>query len=360
MEYVRKISNLTTFLYETNPSSDSIARFLVLDTFSPFEPSGLLLGLLQSNGSIKATGNFGVSEGIRNEVVAIANGPLSPFSQSMQKDKVLSLHGLGDLLPHSSKEIRMEGHLSGLDYSLAWPIHYLGVGLLFFSEEIALDSLDELFFRSVGGMLALHHTYTKTLSDFTEGVGLAGPAGPQGTTGAAGPQGTTGAAGPQGTTGTTGATGATGTTGTTGEAGPQGTTGTTGATGATGTTGTTGEAGPQGTTGATGTTGTTGEAGPQGTTGTTGAVGTTGATGATGPAAVSASSKNQPLMAESKELTSRQKIILSEIRRGKTNETIALSLNFSSSLIRQETMEIYRKMGVSGRKELMEMDNNEE
>ncbi|HUW88270.1 MAG TPA: helix-turn-helix transcriptional regulator [Candidatus Paceibacterota bacterium] len=327
MEYVRKISNLTTFLYETNPSSDSIARFLVLDTFSPFEPSGLLLGLLQSNGSIKATGNFGVSEGIRNEVVAIANGPLSPFSQSMQKDKVLSLHGLGDLLPHSSKEIRMEGHLSGLDYSLAWPIHYLGVGLLFFSEEIALDSLDELFFRSVGGMLALHHTYTKTLSDFTEGVGLAGPAGPQGTTGAAGPQGTTG---------------------------------TTGATGATGTTGTTGEAGPQGTTGATGTTGTTGEAGPQGTTGTTGAVGTTGATGATGPAAVSASSKNQPLMAESKELTSRQKIILSEIRRGKTNETIALSLNFSSSLIRQETMEIYRKMGVSGRKELMEMDNNEE
>jgi DNA-binding CsgD family transcriptional regulator len=348
VEYVHKISNLTTFLYETNPSSDSIARFLVLDTFSPFGPSGLVLGLLQSDGSIRVTGNFGISEGIQNEVLAIADGPLSPFSQSIQKDKVLSLHELGDSLPHSSKEVRIEGHLSDLGYSLAWPIHYLGAGLLFLSEEITLDSLDELFFRSVGGMLALHHIHTKTLSDFAEGVGLAGPAGPQGTTGA------------------TGETGATGATGTTGETGPQGTTGAvgttgaTGATGATGTTGTTGETGPQGTTGAVGTTGATGATGTTGTTGETGPQGTTGATGLPGPAAVSASSKNQPLMAASKELTSRQEIILNELRRGKTNETIALSLNFSSSLIRQETMEIYRKMGVSGRKELMEMDTNEE
>ena len=309
MEYVRKISNLTTFLYETDPSSDSIARFLVLDTFSPFGPSGLLLGLLQSDGSIKVIGNFGISEGIHNEVLAITDGPLNPFSRSMQEDKVLSLRGLGDLLPHSSNGMKMEGHLSGLDYSLAWPIHYLGAGLIFFSEEIALDSLDELFFRAVGGMLALHHTYTKTLSDFTEGVGLAGPAGPQGTAGATGPQGTAGATGPQGTAGTTGATG------------------------------------PQGTAGATGT---------------AGAQGTAGATSLPGLAAVSASFKNQPLVAERKDLTSRQEIILSEIRRGKTNETIALGLNFSSSLIRQETMEIYRKKGVSGRKELMEMDNNGE
>ncbi|MDP1721043.1 MAG: helix-turn-helix transcriptional regulator [Candidatus Nanopelagicaceae bacterium] len=357
MEYVRKISNLTTFLYETDPSSNSIARFLVLNTFSPFKPSGLLLGLLQSDGSIKVTGSFGISEGIQNEVLAIADGPLSPFSQSMQKDKVLSLHGLGDLLSQSSKEMRMEGPLPGLDYSLAWPIHYLGAGLIFLNEEIALDSLDELFFRSVGGMLALHHTYTKTLSDFTEGVGLTGPAGPQGATGAAGPQGTTGTTGAVGTTGATGTTGTTGATGTTGTAG---TTGATGAAGPRGTTGTTGATGPQGTTGTTGAVGTTGATGTTGTTGAAGAAGPQGTTGATGPAAVSATFKNQPPVTEGKDLTSRQKIILSEIRRGKTNETIALGLNFSSSLIRQETMEIYRKKGVSGRKELMEMDSNEE
>lgn len=279
VEYVRKISNLTTFLYGTNPSSDRIARFLVLDTFSAFEPSALLLGLLQSDGSIKVRGNFGIGEAILDEVLEIAERPDNPFSQAMHKDKVLSFSGKEKLFSRPLNQKELESEVSSLEYSLAWPIYYLGAGIIFFKEENSLDTLDELFFRAIGGMLALHHTYTTTLSDFTEGVGLVGPTGPQGTTG---------------------------------------------------------------------------------TTGTTGAKGTTGDTGLPGLAAVSDNFKKQPPVAEGKDLTSRQKIILSELRRGKTNETIALGLNFSSSLIRQETMEIYRKKGVSGRKELMEIDGDEE
>lgn len=293
VEYVRKISNLTTFLYGTNPASDEIARFLVLDTFSVFEPNALLLGLLQSDGSIKVTGNFGISQTILDGVLETVEHPDNPFSQVMHKDKVLSFGGKETFFQKPLEQKEIEREISGLEHSLAWPIHYLGAGIIFFKEENALDSLDELFFRAIGGMLALHHTYTTTLSDFTEGFGLAGPTGPQGATGATGPQGTAGTTGMAGTTGATGATG------------------------------------------------------PQG---------TTGATGLPGLDAVSASFENQSLIAERKDLTSRQKIILSEIRRGKTNETIALNLNFSSSLIRQETMEIYRKKGVSGRKELMKMD----
>ncbi|MFZ2228235.1 MAG: LuxR C-terminal-related transcriptional regulator [Candidatus Nanopelagicaceae bacterium] len=52
-------------------------------------------------------------------------------------------------------------------------------------------------------------------------------------------------------------------------------------------------------------------------------------------------------------LTSRQLIILGAMRRGLTNSMIASELEFSESLIRQETVQIYRKMGVSGRKELL-------
>lgn len=52
-------------------------------------------------------------------------------------------------------------------------------------------------------------------------------------------------------------------------------------------------------------------------------------------------------------LTPRQRIILSAIRRGLTNSVIASELEFSESLIRQETVQIYRKMGVNGRKELL-------
>jgi len=52
-------------------------------------------------------------------------------------------------------------------------------------------------------------------------------------------------------------------------------------------------------------------------------------------------------------LTPRQWIILGAIRRGQTNMAIAKELEFSESLIRQETVQIYRKMGVTGRKEIL-------
>jgi DNA-binding CsgD family transcriptional regulator len=40
------------------------------------------------------------------------------------------------------------------------------------------------------------------------------------------------------------------------------------------------------------------------------------------------------------------------IKDGKTNAHIAAQLGYSESLVRQETIIIYRKLGVGGRKEL--------
>ena len=51
-------------------------------------------------------------------------------------------------------------------------------------------------------------------------------------------------------------------------------------------------------------------------------------------------------------LTERQELILELIQEGKTNATIASLMGYSESLIRQETMVIYRKLGVEGRKDL--------
>jgi DNA-binding NarL/FixJ family response regulator len=53
------------------------------------------------------------------------------------------------------------------------------------------------------------------------------------------------------------------------------------------------------------------------------------------------------------ELSSRQKVILEMLSKGATNSEIALEIGYSESLIRQETIEIYRTLGVSGRKELI-------
>ena len=51
-------------------------------------------------------------------------------------------------------------------------------------------------------------------------------------------------------------------------------------------------------------------------------------------------------------LTHRQDVIVEALKRGKTNKEIAEDLDFSESLIRQETVQIYRKLGVTGRKQL--------
>lgn len=53
-------------------------------------------------------------------------------------------------------------------------------------------------------------------------------------------------------------------------------------------------------------------------------------------------------------LTPRQWTILKAIQNGRTNSDIAQELEFSESLVRQETVQIYRKLGVNGRREIME------
>ena len=53
-----------------------------------------------------------------------------------------------------------------------------------------------------------------------------------------------------------------------------------------------------------------------------------------------------------KSLTNRQLAILDLIKGGRTNGSIAVELGYSESLIRQETIQIYKKLGISGRKAL--------
>ena len=61
---------------------------------------------------------------------------------------------------------------------------------------------------------------------------------------------------------------------------------------------------------------------------------------------------------ESERLSIREEKILELIRSGLTNAEIAHEIGYSESLIRQETVAIYRKLGVSGRKEIQAQGMN--
>ena len=57
-------------------------------------------------------------------------------------------------------------------------------------------------------------------------------------------------------------------------------------------------------------------------------------------------------------LTNRQVLIMHLIEKGLTNPEIAEQIGYSQSLVRQETMAIYSRLNVSGRKELIERESN--
>jgi len=56
-----------------------------------------------------------------------------------------------------------------------------------------------------------------------------------------------------------------------------------------------------------------------------------------------------------KPLTERQADILALIKKGMTNDEIAIEIGYSSSLVKQESMLIFSKLGISGRKDLPEL-----
>lgn len=56
---------------------------------------------------------------------------------------------------------------------------------------------------------------------------------------------------------------------------------------------------------------------------------------------------------KSTHLSNRQNVILEMLSKAATNSEIALDIGYSESLVRQETIDIYRILGVSGRKELI-------
>jgi DNA-binding CsgD family transcriptional regulator len=58
-------------------------------------------------------------------------------------------------------------------------------------------------------------------------------------------------------------------------------------------------------------------------------------------------------------LTERQELILQLVREKRRNHEIAILLGYSESLIRQETMVIYKKLGISGRKSLISHPDHE-
>lgn len=296
MNHLLRISKLVSFIHSQKSSEESLARFLVLDTFSEFSSCGIYLGLPRLDGKPVVTESFGIDAETHSLALRVGHSLGGVY---FAPEEVSGIRRFTNEEVAATNLIGT-GHREfipfGFSFTIELPFLYSEAGMIFLEKEPPeLSEIDE-FIGLVGLLIASHHAEllsTRSEENFLNRSGTLGSPGAPGAPGAPGSPGAPGAPGVQGV------------------AGPKG------------------EDGVDGGKGEPGRIGVKGEKGSAGETGSSGSVG---------------------------DLTSRQLVVLAEMRRGKSNAAIADDLDYSESLIRQETIEIYRKMGITGRSALSNED----
>jgi DNA-binding CsgD family transcriptional regulator len=231
LEYLARITALTDFLRRGPLSLQEIMEFVILDTLFDYGATTAFLNIVWTDGSIHVPAWYGCSEADKDLLPDRLVTADTPVNEALRTGKIVECGSFDDYVfagPDYPKRIFPEGFA----YSLAWPIPDFGVVVSFYRKKTNLNPANELFFRSVGGILALHFSQGAYKNSFKSGR---------------------------------------------------------------------------------------------------------------------LKDELVPLVA----LTQRQWTILGALRRGETNAKIANDIDVSESLVRQETVRIYRNLGVSGRKELI-------
>lgn len=233
MENLEKIAALTEFLRPGVPSLDSIMNYLVMNTLDQYDARAIFLNSVRTNGMVWAPAAYGFDkegfETLPDQSFSID----TPVHRALRTSQIVECGNSDTYL-----FVGLYGKSAfpeGFAYSLAWPTPGIGVLVAFFNREIELTPINEIFFRTIGGILSIKLNSPQ----YHLALGVQQP------------------------------------------------------------------------------------------------------------------SRDSVITVA---LTGRQWEIVQQIRRGLTNGEIATALNFSESLIRQETVQIYRKLGATGRKELIERD----
>lgn len=231
--YLKKITGLAQFLSEGNKTSEQIAKFLVLKTFSELSPKSSYIAEISDDGYLSPVAGFGFDKQVEAQWGRVPLSMQLPITDSVRKDKCIVIRSVDEFC--KSYPIARELESIDIDWQtyLTVPILPFGVGVITLQQQP--DKSDDLiyFAEAVGALVSFH--FTRRSHD-----GLT----------------------------------------------------------------------------------------------------------------VSKSSKKK-FVGESLNLSERQEVVHQLMMKGFTNAQIALELGYSESLIRQETIQIFRILGVSGRKEML-------
>ena len=231
--FLERVAELAKFLTDVERTADELARHLALKTFSVVSPAALYIAEITDDGYVSPVGSFGF------EISTFANWsrfPLSmhaPITEAVRQDKCITVVASQEKIQEHSIVNEIGIISSKWEAMMAWPMLPYGVGFALLEKKPSTHHEFDLFLRSVGSVVALHHSKIQR----REGLSHRG--------------------------------------------------------------------------------------------------------------------KNSKRKRESVELTKRQRVIYELLCKGATNAVVAAEIGYSESLVRQETIEIYRILGVNGRKELI-------
>ena len=154
--YLKRVSDLATYLSDSYRTADEIAKHIVLRTFSELSPTALYMAEITIDGFLAPVTGFGFEQ---KQLDGWGRFPLTlniPITDSVRKDACILINS-----PEEFYERYPDLHsIPGLDRNwtscIAWPMLPYGVGFAILQQKTPSDEEFEFFLRSVGAVVALN------------------------------------------------------------------------------------------------------------------------------------------------------------------------------------------------------------
>ena len=154
--YLKRVSDLATFLSDSYRAAEEIAKHIVLRTFSELSPTALYLAEITTDGFLAPVAGFGFE---KKQLEGWGRFPLSlniPITDAVRKDACIVIGS-----PQEFYERYPDVHtIPGIDRNwtscIAWPMLPYGVGFAILQQKPPTDEEFEFFLRSVGAVVALN------------------------------------------------------------------------------------------------------------------------------------------------------------------------------------------------------------
>lgn len=154
--YLKRITGLAQFLSEGEKTSEELAKFLVLKTFSELSSTAVYLTEITSDGHLAPVAGFGYDKMV---IAQWGRFPLSmhlPITESVRKDECIVVRSVEEFFENYPLAKQIESVDINWKAIMTFPMLPYGVGVVTLQEQPNVTDDLIYFARAIGAMLSLH------------------------------------------------------------------------------------------------------------------------------------------------------------------------------------------------------------